>query len=132
MNMTFQTVAVKNKQIVFIIQKKKKVQSSSVAEESTAESVQWSNTDIEFPSTSTSDEIEIISQTDDEAICKLLSALPIPSEGLSSPTVDKDEVEPNPTDLQPSSVTQEDLKENEPGNTYLFYYVQKLYKFSLF
>lgn len=94
--------------------------------------MQWSNTDIEFPSTSTSDEIEIISQTDDEAICKLLSALPIPSEGLSSPTVDKDEVEPNPTDLQPSSVTQEDLNENEPGNIYLFYYVQKLYKFSLF
>lgn len=95
--------------------------------------MQWSNTDIEFPSTSTSDEIEIISQTDDEAICKLLSALPIPSESLSSPTIDKDDdVEKNPTDLQPSSVTQEDLKENEPGNTYLFHSVQNLYKFSLF
>lgn len=94
--------------------------------------MQWSNTDIEFPSTSTSDEIEIISQADDDAICKLLSALPIPSENLSSPTIDKDEVEQNPTELQPSPVTQEDLKENEPGNTYLFYSVQKLYKFSLF
>lgn len=39
--------------------------------------MQWSNADIEFPSTSTSDEIEIISQTDDETICKLLSALPV-------------------------------------------------------
>lgn len=58
---------------------------SSVAEE-TAENVQWSNADIEFPSTSTSDEIEIISQPDDETICKLLSALPIPSETIYSPS----------------------------------------------
>lgn len=33
--------------------------------EVSAESVQWSNADIEFPSTSTSEEIEIISQPDE-------------------------------------------------------------------
>lgn len=57
------------------------MRTSSVAEE-TADSVQWSNADIEFPSTSTSDEIEIISQPDDEIICKLLSALPLASESV--------------------------------------------------
>lgn len=60
-----------------LFQKKKKQRPSSVVEETAAETVQWSNADIEFPSTSTSDEIEIISQTDDETICKLLSALPV-------------------------------------------------------
>lgn len=62
---------------------------NSVAEE-TAENVQWSNADIEFPSTSTSDEIEIISQPDDETICALLSALPIPTETLYSPNENKE------------------------------------------
>lgn len=65
-----------------------------MAEEST-ETVQWSNADIEFPSTSTSDEIEIISQQDDETICKLLSALPIPSETVHSPN-EIDETVENP------------------------------------
>lgn len=65
---------------------------SSVAEEPT-EHVQWSNADIEFPSTSTSDEIEIISQPDDETICKLLSALPIPSETVHSPNESGETVE---------------------------------------
>lgn len=63
------------------------MRTSSVAEE-TADSVQWSNADIEFPSTSTSDEIEIISQPDDEMICKLLSALPLASESV--PNTDDD------------------------------------------
>lgn len=59
---------------------------SSFAEES-IENVQWSNADIEFPSTSTSDEIEIISQpADDETICKLLSALTTPSETKHNPS----------------------------------------------
>lgn len=44
--------------------------------EETADSVQWSNADIEFPSTS----------TDDEVICKLLSALPMASETV--PNID--------------------------------------------
>lgn len=70
------------------MQKKKKVRTSSVADES-AEGIQWVNADIEFPSTSTSDEIEIISQPDDEAICKLLSALPIADDTLHSSSQDK-------------------------------------------
>lgn len=38
------------------------------------ENIQWSNADIEFPSTSTSDEIEIISAPDD-SLCAPLSLL---------------------------------------------------------
>lgn len=55
-----------------------------MAEEAATETVQWSNADIEFPSTSTSDEIEIISQTDDETICKLLSALPVANDTVQN------------------------------------------------
>lgn len=77
---------------MYSFQKKKKVRPNSVAEETT-ENVQWSNADIEFPSTSTSDEIEIITQPDDETICKLLSALPIPSEAVHSPSENKIAVE---------------------------------------
>lgn len=62
---------------------------AQVAEE--LEQAQWSNEDIEFPSTSTSEEIEIISQpADDETICKLLSALPMPSETVHT-SIENDE-----------------------------------------
>lgn len=64
--------------------------------------MQWSNADIEFPSTSTSDEIEIISQPDDETICKLLSALPMPHEATEHSTKN-DDIEKCTTDLQSSS-----------------------------
>lgn len=70
------------------------MRTSSVAEE-TADSVQWSNADIEFPSTSTSDEIEIISQPDDEMICKLLSALPLASESVPNTDANADKCNSN-------------------------------------
>lgn len=69
-------------------QKKKKVRPSSIAEE-IADTVKWSNADIEFPSTSTSDEIEIISQPDDETICKILSELPLANKIVQKPCDDR-------------------------------------------
>lgn len=75
---------------------------SSVTEE-TSENIQWSNADIEFPSTSTSDEIEIISQPDDEAICKLLSALPVPSDSVHSPCEEQDEQNETEDITQPTA-----------------------------
>lgn len=45
-----------------------------------ADFVQWTNADIEFPSTSTSDEIEIISQPDDELLCLPLANLAVREE----------------------------------------------------
>lgn len=56
------------------MQKKKRVK-PIVVSELPAELTQWSNADIEFPSTSTSDEIEIISQPDDELLCQPLTNL---------------------------------------------------------
>lgn len=99
----------------FSFQKKKKVRSSSVTEEATTEVVQWSNTDIEFPSTSTSDEIEIISQEDDEIICKLLSALPVANDAVQNPN-DSIDVEESASEINSLTEIKADAETEISGN----------------
>lgn len=106
--------------IKFLFQKKKKVRPNSVVEECGVVNVQWSNADIEFPSTSTSDEIEIISQPDDETICKLLTALPLPSETHTISTVNNDELERSTTDLKSSSESQPNLQDKVLGKIFIY------------
>lgn len=60
-----------------------------VVPELPADVTQWSNADIEFPSTSTSDEIEIISQPDDELLCQPLINLTIADDNAQQSALDE-------------------------------------------
>lgn len=75
------------------MQKKKRVK-PIVVPELAAELTQWSNADIEFPSTSTSDEIEIISQQDGELLYQPLTNLALSEDSTqqSSPDENNDNV----------------------------------------
>lgn len=58
-----------------------------MAEEPIEVNAQWSNADIEFPSTSTSDEIEILSPPD-EALCADLAELKFPESSVNDEKIE--------------------------------------------
>lgn len=70
------------------MQKKKRMK-PIVVPELPAELTQWSNADIEFPSTSTSDEIEIISQPDDVLLYQPLTNLTLTEDSTQQNSPDE-------------------------------------------